>query len=479
MMDQVVNYALGFLFWLVLAKLAPPDTIGQVMVATAVAASVLGFAGYGAQVTISKYIAEYNAKDMGMISKEVFRLGLKIGVIVSGIAALAFALLSNQIATLFFNNSSLTPLILVSSLIFLPSQTILACFNGAFQGSQKMKYTALADLLYQVSRLSIAVILVIIGFASLGIILGFAFGSIVAVFFSYGLVVKKLFKSANDKKEPMDLRHVARFSGLNYLAIGISTLSVQLGYLLLGTQSFGSVAIFGISALISGAVGGIMISVSKAILPATSEGWHRGNMLDFSRMINSAFRISIMASGFLYLVLLIVPEGVLYLLSKEYTIGSLSLQILVVAAIMSSLTGLIGSVLNGIGKARAVVKISVSAAIAIIVSTIALVPILGIEGAALSMLIGSSLGLALSLYYIKQEKELILSFRNLLRPIICVVSSLLVGYIALFVTDNAIFSLALSFAAYLILVRSFRVISNSEISGLLHVATKAIGLKLK
>src|SRR5215213_10868768 len=123
--DQLINYGLGFVCWFTLAKLVTPETVGQVLVVTASATAVLGFAGYGSQVTTSKYIAEYNAREMPNVSKKIFSMGLKIGLIVSATAAIIFFLLSNLLANSFYHDSSLIPLIIVAMVIFLPSQTIL------------------------------------------------------------------------------------------------------------------------------------------------------------------------------------------------------------------------------------------------------------------------------------------------------------------------------------------------------------------
>jgi stage V sporulation protein B len=174
--DQIINYGLGFVFWFTLAKLVAPDIVGQVLVVTASATAVLAFAGYGSQITTSKYIAEYNARAMPNVSKKIFSMGLKIGLIVSVSAAIIFLLLSQYLANSFYHDSSLTPLIIIAMAIFLPSQTILYCINGAFQGLQKMKYTALADSVFQGSKILIAVVLIFLGFGSFGIIAGLALG---------------------------------------------------------------------------------------------------------------------------------------------------------------------------------------------------------------------------------------------------------------------------------------------------------------
>jgi len=93
MIDQLVNYGLGFVFWFTLAKLVAPEIVGQVLFVTASAYAVLGFAGYGSQITTSKYIAEYNAREMTNVSKKIFSIGLKIGLIVSACVFFFYVLL--------------------------------------------------------------------------------------------------------------------------------------------------------------------------------------------------------------------------------------------------------------------------------------------------------------------------------------------------------------------------------------------------
>ncbi|MDQ3868141.1 MAG: oligosaccharide flippase family protein, partial [Thermoproteota archaeon] len=254
-MDQIITYGLGFVFWFVLAKLVAPETVGQVLVVTASATAVLAFAGYGSQITTSKYMAEYNAKGMPNVSKKIFSMGLKIGLLVSATAAIIFFFLSQYLANSLYHDSSLTPLIIVAMAIFLPSQTILYCINGAFQGMQKMKYTAVADSVFQVSKILISVVLIFLGFGSFGIVFALALASLVAVSIGLKFVRKLLADNSLKTKQEADLpnlRHVMRFSALNYLSLGMSLLGLQICYILLGSQhNFSSVAVFGISAILS------------------------------------------------------------------------------------------------------------------------------------------------------------------------------------------------------------------------------------
>lgn len=480
--DQIMNYGLGFVFWFTLAKLVTPETVGQVLVVTASAAAVLGFAGYGSQITTSKYIAEYNAKEMPNVSKKIFFMGLKIGLVVSASAAIIFVLLSHYLANSFYQDSSLTPLIIVAMAIFLPSQTILACINGAFQGMQKMKYTALADSIFQVSKILISVLLIFLGLGSIGIVSALALSSLIAISIGLKLVKKLLLDKPLKKKEEEELpnlRHVMRFSALNYLSIGMSFLSLQICYMLLGSQhNFSSVAVFGISVLLSGIVGGVTESVGRAILPTTSEKREDGHEQDLSVAVNSAFRLSIVLSGFIYIVLLIAPEQVLSLLSKEYAAASQVLSILILVAIGTSLTSFIYFMLNGMGKPQWVARTSIIYSSLEIGLAFLLVPYFGMWGASIALLVGTLASNFLAIYFARQLETLNMSYSNICMPLLTVASAISIGYAALILSsNNTSIALLLSIASYLLLIRAFKVASRSELRELFQALYKIMGIR--
>jgi stage V sporulation protein B len=481
--DQIINYGLGFIFWFMLAKLVAPEALGQVLVVTASATAVLGFTGYGSQITTSKYVAEYNARGMPNVSKKIFSMGLRIGLIVSASAAIIFFLLSNLLANSFYHDSSLIPLIIVAMIIFLPSQTILACINGAFQGMQKMKYTALADSVFQVSKILISVVLIFLGFGSFGIICAFALGSLITAAIALKLVRKLLLDNPQKKKEEdlPNLRHVIRFSALNYFSVGISILSLQICYMLLGSQhNFSSVAVFGISALIAGIVGGVTESVGRAILPTTSEKTEGRNEQDLSVAVNSAFRLSIVLSGFIYIVLLISPAQVLSLLSKEYAAASQVLGILVLTAIGSSLTTFIYFMLNGMGKPQWVARISIISSSMEIGLAFLLVPYFGIWGASIALLVGVLAGDFLAIYYTRELESLNMSYSNIYMPLLTVASAIAIGYAALTLSSNNTYTaLLMSISSYLFLIKTFKVASLSELRQLLQVVYKMIKISFE
>jgi stage V sporulation protein B len=469
-LDQVVNYGLGALFWLLLAKVISTTVLGQIFLVNALILAVLGFAGYGAQVTIAKYTAEYNSKGTPGTSRRVFDLGFKIGILVSGAAALLFFIFSGEIATSIYHDRTLYSLMIVGMLAVLPMQTIMACFNGLYQGSHRMKYTMLTDMIYQLFRIVAAVVLVLSGLGGFGIILGFAAGSLMAVLVGYSLFARKLFAPIT-KREEKSLLHVAKFSGFNYLAIGMSTLGVQISYLMLGMQNFDSVALFGISSLISGIVGGIIMSLGKAILPTASENLEKSNKPALNAALNLTFRLSLVVSGFIYILLMIAPEHVLGLLSHEYTEAADVLRVLVLSSILASLSAFIYSILNGLGRPQSVARIAILSAVTAIAISISLIPILGVLGGAIGSLASAFVSLSIAAFYLHKERHIIqISYSNILRPVTAIASAISLGFYALMFTQNMTWVLLSSAIAYILLIKLQKAATIHEIRAALHQA---------
>jgi O-antigen/teichoic acid export membrane protein len=265
-----------------------------------------------------------------------------------------------------------------------------------------------------------------------------------------------------------------RFSFFNYLATGMSTLGLQIGYIVLGTQSFDSVAFFGISALISGIVSGITNSVGRAILPTTSEQMQQGNTLDIATTVSSAFRLSIMASGFIYIILIVAPGPILSIISNDYRLASQALIILVIDEIIFSLSEFIRLALNGVGRPEWVAKMSIISSIIVIISMLILVPHYNLIGAASSVLTGSLVSLILSLYYGKKAEILSGSYFSILKPILTASVAIVVGFASLLAIENIAISVSLAIASYVLLIRTFKVTTTAEMKELISIGSKIL-----
>lgn len=448
-LSNLSNLLIGAVFWIIMAKMVEPALLGNAMVAIALVTTVIGFTGYGVQVTISKYIAEYNARKMPDASRRVLKLGLTIGLAVSGAAALTISLLSGYIATFGFNNPSLSILIAFAAIAYVPSNTLLAALAGAFHGSQKMEYAFLAYLIFEIARLVVAITLVLNGLDSFGIIIGFSVGSVVASIFGYLYLVPKTLPKCDKRQESEEgMKHLVKFSGFNYFSVGMRTLSAQIGVILLGTQNFEWAAFYGLSVLIANVIGGIPVAVSRAVLPTASEEWAKGKKIQFMHVFNTALRLSLFISGFAFLVFMINPSYALELLSKSYTEASSALRILVISSTINAISVVVISLLNAANRAHSVAKIGLLSSSAIIALTFLLAPVIGIEGAAVAMLVGSVCSLVLSLIMLRMKEQLTISINSIAKPAISICVGLIVGYLLLTVVHSTPIAIIMAIVSY-------------------------------
>ncbi len=475
-LESITNVAIGAAFWIIMAKIIDPASLGQVMVAIAFATSVIGFAGYGVRVTISKYIAEYNARNMPSTADNVMKLGIKLALIVSGAAALCVALLSNHIATIAYNDPSLSVLLAIAVVAYLPSQTVVIALMGAFQGHQRMEYSLITFLIYELSRLAIAITLVLYGFSSFGIIIAFSASSIIAATVCRMWLIPKIVSKTNSDKEeePRSVGHIIKFSGMNYFAVGMRTLSAQMGVIILGTQDFELAAFFGLSVMLANVVGGVSTAVSRAVLPTASEEWAKGNRAKFKNVFNKTVRISLLLSGFSFIVFMIEPSHVLRLLSDSYLEASSALRILVVSAIINAIGTIIISMLNAANRAAMVAKIGFLSATSTIVLTFLLVPAVGIDGAAIAILVGSLASLIPSVIILKTKEKLTVSVKSVVKPSISILVGLLTGYFLYVLWDNFILALGLAVVLYAGFSMLYRVITQNELKALITIVLRTM-----
>jgi len=470
-LDNFTNLGIGAIFWLVLAKMTDPTIVGQAMVVTGLAVTLIGFSGYGVQATLSKYISEYNAKNMPNSARRVLRNVIKASLIMSGIMAVVVSILSNQIATTAYQNSSLALFLVFTLCTYLPTQTIVAALLGAFQGAHMMKYVAMGDLVFQTSRLMLVVFAFYNGIDLFEILVGFSIASFLELAVCYFLLLPRAIpKPIRKEQEPSEeTKRIINFTGLNYFTIGLKILSVQFGTLILGTQSFEWAAFYGLALLISKIVGSFSNSVAGALLPTASAEWIKGNKVALSQMVNTSIRISILISGFGFILLVIDPTYFLNLISDSYVEAAWALRILAISAIIAAISSILTSLLNAANRAADVAKIGIISSTTTIVLTLILAPISGLEGAAIAMFVGSALALFMSLIVLKQKENMIISSRSMLKPFGTIMSGLMVGYVFVLL-NQVLLGIIIAIACYAGFSIAYKVTTKSEIKQIIGIA---------
>ncbi|MGH9878883.1 MAG: polysaccharide biosynthesis C-terminal domain-containing protein, partial [Nitrososphaerales archaeon] len=263
------------------------------------------------------------------------------------------------------------------------------------------------------------------------------------------------------------MRHLVKFSSFNYFSVGMRTLSAQIGVILLGTQNFEWAAFYGLSVLIANVIGGILVAVSRAVLPTAAEEWAKGKKIQFMRVFNTTVRLSLFISGYAFLVFMIDPSYALGLLSKSYTEASSALRILVISSTINAISVIIISLLNAANRADSVAKIGLLSSSGIVALTFLLAPVIGIEGAAVAMLVGSVCSLVLSLMMLRMKEQLTISVNSIAKPAISICVGLIVGYLLLTIVHSTPIAIIVAIVSYAGFSVMYGCTSKSELETLL------------
>jgi O-antigen/teichoic acid export membrane protein len=170
---------------------------------------------------------------------------------------------------------------------------------------------------------------------------------------------------------------------------------------------------------------------------------------------------------------LIEPNYILGLISHSYTEAGGALRILVVAYLINSTSMMISSLLNAMNKARDIAVRESIASLVIIALTLSLVPLMGIEGAAYALLIGSLLNLILS-YMLVRRHGFMLQL-SVYKASLSIGVAAAVGYITLTLINSTLIALALSLLVHASFVFAVKAITKKEVVEIVSIIASIAG----
>lgn len=409
-------------------------------------AIILSFSSVGFNVAISKLVAEFSAKNDSYHAEKVFRLGMRLSLILGLFGSLLLALMAYPMANWVHQDQrALFSYLALAPTAFLTS--FQAVYRGYFQGLQNMKPNASSQLIEQVCRILVMLVLAWLllplglTYAAAGATFGAATGAIGASLYLHWLY-RNHEKSVGKIEIPQKrYRNKAIYKRILRYAIPISFAGVGLPTFLLADsllianrlQSAGvslseATAMYGVFA--NNAMSLIALptiltsSLFVTLVPAIAE----------SRALDDHEKVrNLTQRGFQWTLLFALPAAVglrqiafpLTVLLRMGSTTAVALQTLTFGLPFIALQQVSSGVLQGMGHSLRPVQHMLIGALIKFVGNFILIPILGIHGAALSTVLGFSVAALLNLYHIYRNVGSFFSIvQHLLKPSI---AALLMG----------------------------------------------------
>jgi O-antigen/teichoic acid export membrane protein len=381
---------LGFLTQIAMARLLTEAAYGDVVLTLAVISIVGLIAKLGLDDGVSREYPQHEddpKKAYGII-KASFIIATVSGFIAGGILFFGAPILAVDI----LGNKSLIPLFRIGGLV-IPSITLSEVAVFLPRGARDANVFVIVRQLFQplIRFLSISVLL-ILGLGPLGAVLGQAvtmgLATILGIFLAY-----RSLPSFEVSPSPM-YKSVLSFS-IPLLAVqGMGFLNSNIDIYMVGYYLNSSMlGIYNIALQLGNLVSAVLTTTGFLLPPILTKLYKNNETETMRRMYQALIKWVLIGILPAVIVLFFAPELIIGLLfGTNYTPGITALRVLLVGKVTGIILGLNTGALIALGRNRTVSYIVAFQVIVNVILNITLIPLIGIEGAAISLTVSSIVG---------------------------------------------------------------------------------------
>jgi len=394
----------------------------------------------GLPPAIAKYVSEYLAKDNKYMVKQVIKTSFKIMLIMSLIFTAIFFFMAKPLANIF--NGGPEVVILFQAVSFIaPFSVILGLFRGVFQGYQRMTDIMVTRAVEQIFMISMAVVFILAGFYVLGAVIGTLIGFAIASTSALLIFRFYIWDGLKDVKKPeipvneYKLAKKLLIFSSPIIITGLAELTLfQTGNFIIPLfMNFTSLGYYNTASPIARLPLIISSSVAVALLPAASEALALNGKNLVKRYIIHSYRYLLMVLLPTCAVVIILGQPIMHLLFPKaplaYSFAGSALSILVIGMAFFSIYGISASVLQAAGKPYPAMFFLAIGTASNLILTVILVPMYGLNGAAIATMLASFMVMVLTTLKTLQVTGTKLPYINLLK---ITLSSFLLGFCLLF-----------------------------------------------
>lgn len=373
-----------FLLRIVLGKDLGAEGLGIYTLAFSFYLIGQNLAGLGIDGALTKYVAEY-LEDSRTV-RDYVSSGITSSIITGTVMGIVLFILAPFIAISFFHTPQLEDMIKLVAICF-PFIAIQKAVLGTLNGHRRMRLFAFLNVVQNVAIVTISIALVLwLDMGVMGAVIGFVLPTMVI-----GALCPSLIRDCIGQKRSLwnipALRATTAFGFFVGLGNGIGYINNQIDSLLIGFYIDPTeVGIYAVSMLFVQTLTLIPSAVQRVTAPATASLYGKGDVEGVRALFYSTLKKSFILSIISALLLAISgPYLIKFFFTEEYLASYVPMLLLLIGYVFSTSYAAVGSTLYSIGKIRLPFRISIVCGVMNIILNIALIPILGISGAALAI----------------------------------------------------------------------------------------------
>ncbi len=389
----------GYIYKVTMANLLGPSGYGILSLTWPLQNFLIMIATAGLPPAIAKHVSEYYAKDDLEMVKAVIDISIKMMIALGLIFSVVIFILAKPIAIgVFHKPEAIIPFQLIA--LITPFSVIVGALRGTFQGFYQMKNILITRAFELFFMVTIAVGLVFGGFYVAGAVVGTAVGfmmAMVAAIYLFQRDVRgklsrprKLLSRSRRQLTTFDKYNIAKMLiifSVPVVITGLAELALyDTGTLVIGAYMPSNFAgYFNVSSTVARFPLIISMAVATSVLPATAEAMSLNNHDLLKTYILQSYRyVSFVVMPLCVGTIIFATPIITLLFGQAYVPGSVSLQILAAGMLFFTLYTISSSIAQGLGRPRLPMYVLIVGTIIDIALSIILVPIMGINGAAIA-----------------------------------------------------------------------------------------------
>lgn len=321
----------GMIFTILIARMFFPELFGVYSIVLALVMAISSFSNLGISQAVIRYVAEALGNQNKDKARTYFKTLFKIKFLIALGLSLALFFLSKTLAIYIFGKPILTTPFQVGA-IYLFINALWPLFTSIFAALQKLKYEAISQIIFQVSR----IILIYIFLATVktvpSVFVGLILAVVATIAYLFFILNKNFPYLIKGKSVEINTRRLIKFSGL-FSVISISSIffayldKLMLGILMpaeyAGYYNASLTIVFGVAGL---------VSFSVVFLPVFTQ-----LKKYFKRAFETTFKYSAIFSFPLAFGLIFFAKPFITLVfGQEYLLGVLPTYVLALLIIEST-----------------------------------------------------------------------------------------------------------------------------------------------
>lgn len=404
---NVVFHLISFFYVILIARAVSQDDLGLYFLAFSVVSISAVFDNFGLGSALTRYIPFYTGRG----EKGKIRSLVNISYVVIIIAALIIMgiiwLLSDYVGEL-YQNPALPDLIRLLS-VYLLLSNVFNLNNAFLQGRADIKAMKLSQTSQNALKLAFtALFFYLFGASIFTLVAAFLLSFVFSIALSALFMLRRAgdLPSGQDKVEvSLVLYEIMPFGLMMTLilstgAIFSSANRMLLGYLVGPAQMTQIIAIYAVSATLSGLLLTLPRSIGDIFLPIISRLFGKGDLSQVRKVTQTSQRWAMFLTVPFGVVFISLSGDILSLVYGEaYRGGALVMSILTAAYLIRTVSLMLTLTLSAMKKLDVQLRVAILSGIIQVTMGLLLIPLIGMEGAALGTFVSMLLSFFLLLYY--------------------------------------------------------------------------------